>query len=124
MEADRWHPSTRLGPQCGTVNTGMTLVDRLFTCGCGHTADTDTNAARNLAHRGRAHHDPNRSPDPQAGGRATNARRRDGAGHRPPPPWQTPRFATRARAGRHENPPGRFSLLRACAGGLRQNLSA
>ncbi|KAA8970057.1 MAG: transposase, partial [Mycobacterium sp.] len=57
----------------------MTLADRVFTCGCGHTADRDTNAATNLARWGQAHHDLDRSPDPQAGGRATNARRRDGA---------------------------------------------
>ena len=29
-------PSTRLCPQCGTVNSEMTLADRVFTCGCGH----------------------------------------------------------------------------------------
>jgi putative transposase len=83
IEADRWYPSTRLCPQCGVVNTAMTLADRVFTCGCGHIADRDTNAARNLARWGHAHHDLDRSPDPQAGGRATNARRRDGAGQHP-----------------------------------------
>ena len=77
IEADRWYPSTRLCPQCGAVNRKMTLADRVFTCGCGHTADRDTNAAVNLASWGQAHHDPHRSPDPQAGGRATNVRRRD-----------------------------------------------
>jgi putative transposase len=61
----------------------MTLADRVFTCECGHTADRDTNAAVNLARWGRAHHDPHRSPDPQAGGRATNVRRRDGADQHP-----------------------------------------
>jgi putative transposase len=78
LEADRWYPSTRLCPQCGAVNKAMTLADRVFTCGCGHSADRDTNAATNLARW--AQYDPHRSPDPQAGGRATNARRRDGAG--------------------------------------------
>lgn len=80
IEADRWYPSTRLCPQCGAVNTEMTLADRVFTCDCGHSADRDTNAATNLARWGHAHHDLDRSPDPQAGGRATNARRRDGSG--------------------------------------------
>jgi putative transposase len=79
IEADRWYPSTRLCPQCGAVNAEMTLADRTFTCGCGHTTDRDTNAAVNLARWGQANYDPHRSPDPQAGGRATNARRRDGA---------------------------------------------
>ncbi|MBS4729839.1 transposase [Mycobacterium sp. SM1] len=82
VEADRWHPSTRLCPRCGAVNTEMTLADRVFSCGCGHTGAPDTNAATNLARWGRTHH-PNRSPDPQAGGRATTARRRDGAGQHP-----------------------------------------
>jgi putative transposase len=82
IEADRWYPSTRLCPQCGVVNTAMTLADRVFTCGCGHTADRDTNAATNLARWSHARQDPHRSPDRQAG-RATNARRRDGADQHP-----------------------------------------
>ncbi|MDT5354003.1 MAG: putative transposase [Mycobacterium sp.] len=83
VEADRWYPSTRLCPQCGVVNGAMTLADRVFTCGCGHTADRDANAAVNLARWSQAYHDPHRSPDPQAGGRATKVRRRDGAGQHP-----------------------------------------
>ena len=83
VRADRWYPSTRLCPQCGVVNKSMTLADRVFTCSCGHSADRDTNAAVNLARWGNTHHEPHRSPDPQAGGRATNARRRDGAGQHP-----------------------------------------
>ena len=83
VEADRWYPSTRLCPHCGAISSAMTLTDRVFTCGCGHNAVRDTNAAVNLARWGQVHHDPQRSPDPQAGGRATNARRRDGAGQHP-----------------------------------------
>jgi putative transposase len=83
VEADRWYPSTRLCPQCGAINAEMTLADRVFSCGCGHSDDRDRNAATNLARWGQAHHDPHRSPDPQAGGRATNARRRDGADQHP-----------------------------------------
>ena len=79
--ADRWYPSTRLCPVCGAVNGDMTLADRVFTCDCGHSADRDANAAVNLARWGQTH--PDRSPDPQAGGRATNARRRDGADRHP-----------------------------------------
>jgi putative transposase len=81
--ADRWYPSSKLCSQCGAVRGDLTLADRVFTCGCGHSADRDTNAAVNLARWGQAHHDPHRSPDPQAGGRATNARRRDGADQHP-----------------------------------------
>jgi len=83
LEADRWFPSTRLCPKCETVNTEMTLADRVFTCSCGHHSDRDTNAATNLARWGHTHHELPRSPDPQAAGRATNARRRDGAGQHP-----------------------------------------
>ncbi|MCW2630192.1 RNA-guided endonuclease TnpB family protein [Mycobacterium sp.] len=81
--ADRWYPSSRLCPLCGSVRSDMTLADRVFACGCGHSADRDTNAAVNLARWGHAHHDASRSPDPQAGGRATNARRQDGADQYP-----------------------------------------
>ena len=81
--ADRWFPSSKLCPECRAVRGDLTLADRVFTCGCGHSADRDRNAATNLARWGQAHHDPHRSPDPQAGGRATNARRRDGADQHP-----------------------------------------
>ena len=47
-----------------------------------HSADRDPNAAVNLA-RWAASTTLPRSPDPQAGGRVTNARRRDGAGQHP-----------------------------------------
>jgi putative transposase len=77
--ADRWYPSSRLCPLCGAVHNSLTLADRVFTCSCGHSADRDRNAAVNLARWGQAHRDPHRSPGPQAGGRATNARRRDGS---------------------------------------------
>ena len=78
--ADRWYPSSKLCSACGSVNDTLTFADRVFTCRCGHSADRDTNAAVNLAHWANNHH---RTPDPQAGGRATNARRRDGADQHP-----------------------------------------
>ena len=85
IEADRWYPSTRLCPECGDIDSSMTLADRVFTCGCGHTADRDANAARNLARWGQAHqHDTSTDPrTPKQRGRATKARRRDGAGQHP-----------------------------------------
>ncbi|WP_372511954.1 zinc ribbon domain-containing protein [Mycolicibacterium poriferae] len=63
----------------------MTLADRVFTCGCGHTADRDANAARNLARWGQGHqHDTSTDPrTPKQRGRAAKARRRDGAGQHP-----------------------------------------
>jgi putative transposase len=84
VTADRWYPSTKLCPQCGAINSGLTLVDRVFTCGCGHSADRDINAAVNLARWGQAHQDSTLAPrTPKHGGRATNARRRDGADQHP-----------------------------------------
>jgi len=82
--ADRWYPSSRLCPQCGAINGDLKLADRVFTCGCGHSADRDRNAAVNLAGWAQAHQDPTLDPrTPKHGGRATNARRRDGADQHP-----------------------------------------
>ncbi len=83
--ADRWYPSSRLCPACGAIHGDMTLADRVFTCGCGHCADRDTNAATNLARWAEGHHvDLHLEPrTPKQRGRATNARRRDGADQHP-----------------------------------------
>jgi putative transposase len=82
--ADQWYPSTKLCPICGERNAALTLADRVFTCSCGHCADRDTNAAVNLARWAHAHHDSPLDPrTPKHGGRATNARRRDGADQHP-----------------------------------------
>ena len=84
-QADRWYPSTRLCPLCGTVNNEMTLADRVFTCGCGHADDRDPNAAVNLAQWGHTHqHETSTDPrTPKQPGRATKARRPDGADQHP-----------------------------------------
>lgn len=82
--ADRWYPSSKLCSQCGAIRSDLRLADRVFTCGCGHRTDRDTNAATNLARWGQDHHQA--SPDPRTPkqrGRATNARRRDGADQHP-----------------------------------------
>jgi putative transposase len=81
---DRWYPSSKLCSACGVINTDLTLADRVFTCGCGYSADRDANAAVNLGRWGQTHH--NASPEPRTPkqrGRATNARRRDGADQHP-----------------------------------------
>jgi putative transposase len=84
LVADRWYPSSRVCPQCGEVNRDLTLADRVFACACGHTADRDLNAAINLARWGQNHHERLHAPrTPKHGGRATNARRRDGADRHP-----------------------------------------
>jgi putative transposase len=81
--ADRWYPSSQLCSQCGARNSELTLADRVFTCLNGHRLDRDLNAAVNLARwseENRARPDPR---TPKHGGRATNARRREGAGQHP-----------------------------------------
>ncbi|MGB6205900.1 RNA-guided endonuclease InsQ/TnpB family protein, partial [Mycobacterium sp.] len=85
VAANRWYPSSRLCPSCGAIRADMTLDDRVFTCGCGHSADRDTNAAVNLARWGQTHHDDlHLDPrTPKQRGRANNARRRDGADQHP-----------------------------------------
>jgi putative transposase len=80
---DRWFPSSQLCSICGDRRTDLSLAERVFVCANGHCMDRDTNAATNLALWGQTHHDQHRSPDPQAGGRATNARRRDGSDQHP-----------------------------------------
>ncbi|MFE6925268.1 RNA-guided endonuclease TnpB family protein [Nocardia sp. NPDC057663] len=81
--ADRWYPSSRRCSACGVVNTALTLADRVFSCGCGFRADRDHNAAINLANWPTIQQDFSRSPDPRAGGRVTNVRRREGADRHP-----------------------------------------
>jgi Putative transposase DNA-binding domain len=57
-------------------------TERVFTCGCGHSADRDCNAAVNLARWGQTHHEHHLDPrTPKHGGRATNARWRSPAPH-------------------------------------------
>ncbi len=79
--ADRWYPSSKLCPAYGAIRGDLTLADRMFTCTCGHSADRDRNAAVNLARWGQQHHLDPRTPKQR--GRATLARRRDGADQHP-----------------------------------------
>ena len=82
--ADRWYPSSKLCPQCGNIRNDLTLADRVFTCACGHSMDRDRSAAVNLARWGQTHHETSPVPrTPKQRGRATNARRRDGADQHP-----------------------------------------
>ena len=45
---DRWIPTTKWCPKCGTVNRYLTLADRTYRCGCGRELDRDVHAARNM----------------------------------------------------------------------------
>jgi putative transposase len=82
--ADRWYPSSKRCSACGVADTDLTLADRVFTCSCGYSGDRDLNAAVNLARWGKTHHEHHLDPrTPKHAGRATNARRRDGADRHP-----------------------------------------
>jgi putative transposase len=48
--ADRWFPSSKTCSSCGSVDTELTLSDRVYSCdACGLILDRDVNAAVNLA---------------------------------------------------------------------------
>ncbi|WP_084487465.1 zinc ribbon domain-containing protein [Nocardia sienata] len=82
VTADRWFPSSKRCSACGAVNAGLTLADRVFTCGCGYRSDRDLNAAVNLA-AWAGNGDVSGSPNLRAGGRVTNVRRREGTDRHP-----------------------------------------
>ena len=46
--ADRWYPSSKTCSQCGEVNKGLKLKDRVYKCECGLSIDRDLNASINL----------------------------------------------------------------------------
>ncbi|MFZ0905705.1 MAG: RNA-guided endonuclease TnpB family protein [Mycobacterium sp.] len=83
ITADRWYPSSKLCSACGVSNTELSLTDRVFTCDCGLVLDRDLNAAVNLARWGENHAYSPEPRTPKHGGRAINARRRDGADRHP-----------------------------------------
>lgn len=45
---DKWIPTTKLCPVCGTTNKYITLADRTYKCGCGYEFDRDIHSARNM----------------------------------------------------------------------------
>ena len=49
---DRYFPSSRLCRECGTINTALTLSERVWTCECGAVHDRDLNAAQNIRAEG------------------------------------------------------------------------
>jgi transposase len=44
---DRFFPSTKLCPECGTLNK-LTLADRIYFCDCGYSQDRDIHSAKNI----------------------------------------------------------------------------
>lgn len=48
FEISKWTPTTKSCPNCGALNEGITLNDRVFKCSCGYEFDRDIHAARNV----------------------------------------------------------------------------
>ena len=48
FEISKWSPSTKFCPNCGSLNRGITLSDRIFKCDCGYEFDRDVHAAKNV----------------------------------------------------------------------------
>ena len=48
FEISKWTPSTKYCPQCGSLNGGIQLSDRIFKCDCGYQFDRDVHAAKNV----------------------------------------------------------------------------
>jgi len=49
---DRWYPSSKTCHYCGTINSQLTLSDRIWACSCGAILDRDENAAINIKNEG------------------------------------------------------------------------
>jgi putative transposase len=85
--APRFFPSSQTCSACGWRHLSLTLAERSFVCdtalgGCGLVIDRDRNAAANLAAWAEAEQrSAAQAPDPQAGGRVTNACGGTSAGH-------------------------------------------
>ena len=52
IKIDKWFPSSKMCRFCGTVNTELKLLDRIWTCACGKTLNRDENAAINILNVG------------------------------------------------------------------------
>jgi len=48
---DKFFPSTKLCPECGTLNN-LSLSDRIYICDCGYSMDRDVHSARNILFEG------------------------------------------------------------------------
>ena len=54
LVVDRYFPSTKMCPICGSIKDDITLSDRIYSCNhCGYTEDRDTKAAKALLLAGR-----------------------------------------------------------------------
>jgi putative transposase len=51
IEVDRFFPSTKMCPECGTLNK-ISLSERIYICDCGYIKDRDTHSALNILREG------------------------------------------------------------------------
>jgi transposase len=51
VEVDRFFPSTKMCPECGTINK-PSLSDRIYVCDCGYVKDRDIHSALNILREG------------------------------------------------------------------------
>jgi putative transposase len=51
VEVDRFFPSTKTCPECGTMNN-PSLSDRVYICDCGYSMDRDVHSALNILREG------------------------------------------------------------------------
>ena len=52
IKIDKWFPSSKMCRFCGTINSSLTLADRVWTCACCKTINRDENAAINILNVG------------------------------------------------------------------------
>ena len=52
VKIDKWYPSSKTCRFCGTINSELTLSDRVWTCSCGNIINGDENAAINIMNEG------------------------------------------------------------------------
>ena len=52
VKIDKWYPSSKMCRYCGTINSHLTLSQRVWTCECGKVLNRDENAAINILNAG------------------------------------------------------------------------
>ena len=52
IKIDKWYPSSKMCRYCGTINSNLTLSQRVWTCECGKVLNRDENAAINILNAG------------------------------------------------------------------------
>ncbi|MCT8138391.1 IS200/IS605 family element transposase accessory protein TnpB [Anaerobacillus sp. CMMVII] len=53
IKINKWFPSSKTCSRCGEVKEQLSLSERIYKCSCGHEADRDENAAKNIENEGK-----------------------------------------------------------------------